>query len=66
MYMEISELQSVYAGHPNVKAFEALAKKKTVRNVFLQGLCASATPLFLSGILKKMASPFVCILNDLE
>lgn len=66
MYMEISELQSVYAGHPNVKAFEALAKKKAVRNVFLQGLCASATPLFLSGILKKMASPFVCILNDLE
>ncbi len=64
--MKISELQSVYAGHPNAKAFEAFVVKKTVRNVFLHGLCASAAPLFLSGILRKMTSPVVCVLNDLE
>lgn len=64
--MNISELQSVYAKHSNTKAFATLCKKKSKENVFVGGLCASATPLFLSSILKSGLRSFVCVLNDLE
>ena len=60
-------MQSVYGGHPNAKAFTALVAKESVRTVFLQGLCASSAPLFLSNFIREGARlPLVCILNDLE
>ena len=64
--MNISELQSVYESHSNTKAFIALGKKNGLRTIFLQGLCASAVPLFLSSFIKKKENSFVCILNDQE
>ena len=64
--MDIQELQSVYASHPNTKAFVALGEKKSVRTVFLQGLCASSAPLFLSTFIRQKTTSFVCILNDRE
>ena len=45
--MDISELQRIYAGHPNTAGLAALLEDSSVRTIFLGGLHASATPLFL-------------------
>ena len=64
--MNIQELQAVYESHPNTKAFNTLSEKKSARTIFLEGLCASATPLFLSSFIRQKRHTLVCILNDLE
>lgn len=64
--MEILQLQSLYARHPNVKAMAQALEKSSVRTFFLGGLCASSAPLFLSCILKSTNSSFLVILQDLE
>ena len=40
--MDISELQRIYAGHPNTKGLAALLEDSSVRTIFLGGLYASA------------------------
>lgn len=40
--MDISELQRIYAGHPNTKGLAALLEDSSVRTIFLGGLHASA------------------------
>ena len=64
--MDISELQRIYAGHPNVKALATQLENSSLRTIFLGGLHASASPLFFSGYLQKAAGTTVFILNDLE
>ena len=38
--MDISELQRIYAGHPNTKGLAALLEDSSVRTIFLGGLYA--------------------------
>lgn len=64
--MEISELQSIYAGHSNTKAFASLLENPSVKTIFLEHLCASSAALFFSSFVKKAGRPFVFVLNDLE
>ena len=45
--MDISELQRIYAGHPNTKGLAALLEDSSVRTIFLGGLHASAAALFV-------------------
>ena len=64
--MDIVELQSIYAGHPNHKALTAELENSSVRTIFLGGLHASASPLFFSSLVKKSPRTFVFIMNDME
>ncbi len=64
--MTITELQQLYAAHPNVKAMESLLQNSAVRTIHCAGLSASSVSLFFSTIIKKKTSPFVFVLDDLE
>ena len=64
--MDITELQHIYAGHPNVKGLAKQLENSSVRTFFLGGLHASASPLFFSSYLKNAAWTTVFILNDME
>lgn len=64
--MEISELQRIYAGHPNAVGLAALLEDSSVRTIFLGGLHASEAPLFISSFLKDNKQTFVFILADVE
>lgn len=66
-FMEIAELQSLYARHPQVRALAAALEKSSVRKIFLEGVCASATPMIFSCCAHNVRRwPFVFILNDAE
>ena len=64
--MDISELQRIYAGHPNVKGLVTQLENSSVRTIFLGGLHASASPLFFSTVVKNLSQTFVFILDDVE
>lgn len=64
--MDISELQRIYAGHPNVRALAAQLENSSVRSIFLGGLHASASSLFLSSVIETSPRTFVFILGDVE
>ena len=64
--MDITELQHIYASHPNVKGLARQLENSSVRTFFLGGLHASASPLFFSSYLKNAAWTTVFILNDME
>ena len=65
--MGITELQSMYAGHPNLSGLASiLDKKEEVRTVFLDGMHGSCASLFASAFVKKRPGVYVFILDDLE
>ena len=64
--MDITELQHIYATHPNVKGLAKQLENSSVRTFFLGGLHASASPLFFSSLLQHSSQTFVFILNDME
>lgn len=64
--MEIQEIQSLYASVPQTGALLKLLNDKTVKTIVLDGLLASATPLFFSGLAKKSHTPYLYILNDAD
>lgn len=64
--MTITELQQLYAAHPNVEGMHRLLEDTAVRHLYCGGLCASAASLFSSVLVKRAVCPFVFILGDLE
>ena len=64
--MTITELQRLYAAHPNTAVMKRLLKDTSVQTVFCGGLCASAASLFSSILVQEGGCPFVFILGDLE
>lgn len=64
--MTITELQKLYAAHPNVEGMHRLLEDTAVRHMYCGGLCASAASLFSSVLVKRAVCPFVFILGDLE
>ena len=68
--MEIQALQTLYAGHKQVKALAKVLDDATVRTVFADGLCASAAPLLFCALAavrpQLMSRPFVFVLDDAE
>ena len=64
--MDITELQHIYATHPNVKGLAKQLENSSVRTFFLGGLHASASPLFFSSFLQHASQTIVFILNDME
>ena len=63
--MDITELQHIYASHPNVKGLAKQLENSSVRTFFLGGLHASASPLFFSSYLKNAPWTTIFILNDI-
>ncbi len=64
--MEIQELLSIYAGHPQIAATETLFTDQTSRNIFLKGLHGSGAAMATASFFTQQKGNFLCILNDLE
>ena len=64
--MTITELQQLYAAHPNMAVMKRLLKDTSVQTIFCGGLYASAASLFSSILVQDGGCPFVFILGDLE
>ena len=64
--MGITELQQIYAKHPNLSGLAALVTRKEIRTIFLEGFHASCPSLFASGFIKQYSVPHVFILDDQE
>ena len=64
--MDITELQHIYATHPNVKGLAKQLENSSVRTFFLGGLHASASPLLFSSLWQHVSQTLVFILNDME
>ena len=64
--MDITELQHIYATHPNVKGLAKQLENSSVRTFFLGGLHAFASPLFFSSLWQHVSQTLVFILNDME
>jgi len=65
-FMNISELQSIYAKHPGTGAMAKLLEESSVKTIFLGGICASSAALLFSTLIKSSKNSFVFILGDLE
>ena len=64
--MDITELQHIYATHPNAKGLAKQLENSSIRTIFLGGLHASASPLFFSSYLNNAEHTTVFVLNDVE
>ena len=64
--MDITELQHIYATHPNTKGLAKQLEDASVRTIFLGGLHASAAPLFFSSYLKTARHTTVFVMGDVE
>jgi transcription-repair coupling factor (superfamily II helicase) len=64
--MTITELQHIYAGHPNTEALGKACADRGVKTLYLSGLHASAAPLFFASMVEGDRDTFVFVMNDLE
>ena len=64
--MTISELQNVYASHPNSKVMASVLKDGSAKTIYLGGVHASCVSLFFSAFIKENPSVYVFVLNDSE
>lgn len=64
--MDIIELQQLYARHAHVAAMGKLLRDSSVKTISMEGLRASAAPLYFSTILKSYSQTFLFILSDAE
>ncbi len=64
--MDIRELQQRYVKAPQAAALLKLLEDEKAENVFLQGLMASATPLFFAAVAEKTARTFLFALQDAD
>ena len=62
--MKIQDIQKLYAMLPQAGAIQQIQEDKSVRTVFLQGLVASAAPMFFASIAERWKSTTVFVLND--
>ena len=62
--MNIQDIQKLYGVLPQGDALMKTMKEKSVRTVFLQGLLASATPMFFASIVKRWQKTMLFVLND--
>ena len=62
--MNIQDIQKLYGVLPQGDALMKTMEEKSVRTVFLQGLLASATPMFFASIVKRWQKTMLFVLND--
>lgn len=64
--MTTKELQLLYAQSPNVAAMAKAVGSVSVKNIFLEGLMASATPLAFAAMATKVGKIILFVLNDAD
>ena len=64
--MEIKNIQEKYSTLPQCAALAKLLEDKSTKSIFLQGLFASAAPLFFAAMAKKTRHTFLFILPDAD
>jgi transcription-repair coupling factor len=64
--MNIQDIQKLYGVLPQGNALIKTMEEKSVRTVFLQGLLASATPMFFASIVKRWQKTLLFVLNDID
>ena len=62
--MNIQDIQKLYGVLPQGNALIKTMEEKSVRTIFLQGLLASATPMFFASIVKRWQKTILFVLND--
>lgn len=62
--MNIQDLQQLYALLPQVGALLKVLEDKSAKTVFLQGLVASATPMFFASVAQRWQKTILFVLND--
>lgn len=62
--MNIQDIQKLYGALPQGNALIKTMEEKSVRTIFLQGLLASATPMFFASIVKRWQKTVLFVLND--
>lgn len=64
--MDIKEIQQLYAASPQTAALLKALQDNSIKTITLDGLVASATPLFFSSLAPKSHTPYLFILNDAD
>ena len=64
--MDIKNIQEKYGTLPQCAALAKLQEDKSTKTIFLQGLIASAAPLFFASMAKKMPHTYLFILPDAD
>ena len=64
--MDIKDLLSVYAAHPQVSAVCSVFENEHPKNTLLKGLNGSAGAMTIASLFAKRGGSYLCILNDLE
>ncbi len=64
--MKIQDLLKQYATLPQVGALAETLRKKSVKNIFLEGLMCSSAPMLFSAMAGKLKSPVLFILQDAD
>lgn len=64
--VEVQDLLTLYAAHPEVTALGHLLREKSYTNLFLKGLNGSGAAMTIASLFQKRRGSYVCILNDLE
>ncbi|WP_028898438.1 transcription-repair coupling factor [Prevotella sp. HUN102] len=62
--MKIQDINELYATLPQGGALMKMMEEKSVRTIFLQGLLASATPMFFASMAKRWQKTLLFVLND--
>jgi len=62
--MNIQDIQKLYGVLPQGNALIKTMEEKSVQTIFLQGLLASATPMFFASIVKRWQKTVLFVLND--
>ena len=64
--MDIKNIQEKYGTLPQCAALAKLQEDKSAKTIFLQGLIASAAPLFFAAMVKKKPHTYLFILPDAD
>ncbi len=64
--MKIQNLLKQYAALPQVGALTETLRKKSVKNIFLEGLMCSSAPMLFASLAGKRKSPVLFILQDAD
>ncbi|WP_314709958.1 transcription-repair coupling factor [Prevotella denticola] len=62
--MKIQDIRKLYAMLPQAGAIQKIQEDVSVKTVFLQGLVASAAPVFFASIAERWKTTIVFVLND--
>lgn len=64
--MDIKDLQTLYAAHPQIGAVAALVKRGDARDVLLAGLHGSSRAVCTAALFGRLGGCLLCLMNDLE